>query len=55
VTIIVAMLVSAIIKKAQSNQMEIVVYKEGRKEVFVLVSFFVVIIIVAVLMPTFLG
>ena len=55
VTIIVAMLVSALIKQAQEHQMEIVIYKKGRKEIFVLASFFVVIIIVSVLMPTFLG
>ena len=55
VTIVVAMLVSALIRQAQQHEMEIVVYKEGKREVFVLASFFVVIVIVAVLMPSILG
>jgi SSS family transporter len=55
VTIIVAMLVSALIRQAQTHQVEVVVYKEGKREVLVLASFFIVIVIVSVLMPSILS
>lgn len=54
VTIGVAMVVSYVIKRKANEGLE-VVYYAGKKEVFILVSFFILMITVSILMPNFFG
>ena len=52
VTMLVAIVISAVIKKKVNQGLE-VVYYAGKKEVFILISFFILIIALSILMPNF--
>jgi len=54
ITIVVAMVVSRVIKKQVNEGLEVVFYS-GKKELFILLGFFIVIIVVSIFLPSFIN
>ncbi|MGB6267374.1 MAG: sodium transporter, partial [Olleya sp.] len=55
VTIIVALLVTYVVRREANEGLEVVIYKAGKKEVILLLSYFIVICIIAMSMVKLLS